>query len=153
VKLGTSLRFLFPASAAAFTRFRAALDALPPGGFIERPMGAMSTETQAANLIEVAAAARAADMDMLIVGEHRAVSPDYANSFSPIPTLARLMASTGSMSLGAVFLAPFHHPVLLAEQIGTVAAFAEGPLVVTLALGQGERQFATFGMEERGSAT
>jgi alkanesulfonate monooxygenase SsuD/methylene tetrahydromethanopterin reductase-like flavin-dependent oxidoreductase (luciferase family) len=149
VKLGTSLRFLFPADSSTFTQFRAALDALPPGGFIDRPMGAVSTETQARNLIEVAAAARDADLDMLTVGDHHAVPPTYANAFSPIPTLAHLMATTGSMSLGAVFLAPFYHPILLAEQIGTLAAFARGPLVATLALGQNERQFAAFDMEER----
>ncbi|WP_433274943.1 LLM class flavin-dependent oxidoreductase [Pseudonocardia xinjiangensis] len=149
MKLGTSLRFLFPVSSTTFATFREMLDALPPGGFIERPMGAISTETQAANLVDVAAAVRDADLDMLIVGDHHAVPPTYANSFSPIPTLGRLMATTGSMPLGAVFLAPFYHPIVLAEQIGTLAAFAQGPLVATLALGENERQFAAFGMEER----
>jgi alkanesulfonate monooxygenase SsuD/methylene tetrahydromethanopterin reductase-like flavin-dependent oxidoreductase (luciferase family) len=47
-----------------------------------------------------------------------------------------------------VLLAPFYNPVLLAEQIGTLAAFAEAPLTLALALGQGERQFAAFGIEE-----
>jgi alkanesulfonate monooxygenase SsuD/methylene tetrahydromethanopterin reductase-like flavin-dependent oxidoreductase (luciferase family) len=148
VKLGTSLRFLFPTSEQTYPRFKQALAALPPGGFIDRPMGALSTQAQATNLLEVAAAAREADLDMLFFGDHHVVPPDYANSFSPIPTLGRLTAETGTMTLGAVLLAPFYSPVLLAEQLGTLAAFAGGPLVVTLALGQGKGQFEAFGMRE-----
>src|ERR1700760_3456388 len=70
VKLGTSLRFLFPTSEQTYPRFQQALAALPPGGFIDRPMGALSTPVQAANLLEVAAAAREADLDMLFFGDH-----------------------------------------------------------------------------------
>ena len=32
------------------------------------------------------------------------------------------MSVTGDMPVGVVLLAPFYHPVLLAEQIGTLAA-------------------------------
>jgi alkanesulfonate monooxygenase SsuD/methylene tetrahydromethanopterin reductase-like flavin-dependent oxidoreductase (luciferase family) len=69
--------------------------------------------------------------------------------FSPLPTIARLMSVTGTMPVGVVLLAPFYHPVLLAEQIGTLAAFAEAPLIVTFALGGRPQQFQAFGMEER----
>ena len=149
MKLGTSLRFVFPTSPETFEKFRVALAALPPGGFIERPMGAMSTREQATNLLAVATAAHDAGLDMLVVGDHHAVPSAYANAFSPVPTLARLMPVTGNMTLGAVLLAPFYDPILLAEQIGTIAAFSEAPLVVTLALGQGKGQFAAFDMAER----
>jgi alkanesulfonate monooxygenase SsuD/methylene tetrahydromethanopterin reductase-like flavin-dependent oxidoreductase (luciferase family) len=148
MKLGTSLRFLFPTSERTYPAFRAALAALPPGGFIDRPMGALSTSTQADNLLDVASAARDADLDMLFFGDHHAVPPNYANSFSPLPTLGRLMAVTGRMTLGAVLLAPFYPPVLLAEQLGTLAAFSPAPLVVTLALGQNPSQFAAFGLRQ-----
>ncbi|HEX4250146.1 MAG TPA: LLM class flavin-dependent oxidoreductase, partial [Pseudonocardia sp.] len=149
MKLGTSLRFVFPTSPQTYTIFRAALDALPPGGFIERPMGALSTHEQAQNLLEIADVVRDAGLDTLLVGDAHAVPPGYANAFSPIPTLGHLMPRLGGMTTGAVLLAPFYHPVLLAEQLGTLAAFAEGPLVVTLANGQGDRQFSAFGMAER----
>ncbi|WP_028936143.1 LLM class flavin-dependent oxidoreductase [Pseudonocardia spinosispora] len=152
MKLGTSVRFVFPSSAETYTQFKTMLDALPPGGFIERPMGAMDTATQAKNLLEVAAAARSAGLDRLLVGDHHAVPPGYANAFAPFPTLSRLMATTGPMSVGAVLLAPFYNPVLLAEQIGTVAAFADAPLVVTLAVGANPRQFGAFGMDQRSRA-
>lgn len=36
----------------------------------------------------------------------------------------------------------------LAEQIGTIAAFSEAPLVVTPALGRGKGRFAAFGADE-----
>jgi alkanesulfonate monooxygenase SsuD/methylene tetrahydromethanopterin reductase-like flavin-dependent oxidoreductase (luciferase family) len=149
VKLGTSVRFLFPTSPATHERFRSLLASMPKGAFIERPMGAYSPEEQARNLMEVAAAARAAGLDALLTGDSHGANPSYAAAFSPLPTVARLMSVTGDMPVGVVLLAPFYHPVLLAEQIGTLAAFAGGPLIVTLALGGRPPQFQAFGMEER----
>ncbi len=135
MKLGTSLRFLFPTSPATHERFRSILTSLPKGAFIDRPMGAYSPEEQARNLMEVASAARAAGLDALLSGDSHAAHPGYAATFSPLPIVARLMSVTGDMPVGAVLLAPFYHPLLLAEQIGTLAAFAEGPLIVTFVLG------------------
>jgi alkanesulfonate monooxygenase SsuD/methylene tetrahydromethanopterin reductase-like flavin-dependent oxidoreductase (luciferase family) len=149
MKLGTSVRFLFPTSPATYERFRSLLASMPKGAFIERPMGAYSAEEQARNLMEVAAAARAAGLDGLLTGDSHAAHPAYAATFSPLPTVARLMSVTGTMPIGVVLLAPFYHPLLLAEQIGTLAAFAEGPLIVTFALGGRQQQFQAFGMEER----
>ena len=51
MKLGTSLRFLFPTGPEAYDRFKEALATLPPGGFIERPMGAFDTAEQAENVL------------------------------------------------------------------------------------------------------
>ena len=135
MKLGTSVRFLFPTSPATHERFRSLLASMPPGGFIERPMGAYAADEQARNLMEVAAAARAAGLDGLLTGDGHAGHPSYAATFSPLPTIARLMSVTGDMPVGVVLLAPFYHPLLLAEQIGTLAAFASGPLIVTFVLG------------------
>jgi alkanesulfonate monooxygenase SsuD/methylene tetrahydromethanopterin reductase-like flavin-dependent oxidoreductase (luciferase family) len=67
----------------------------------------------------------------------------------PIPTLARLLPVTGDMPAGMVLLAPFYHPVLLAEQLATLAAFTEAPLIITFALGGRAGAFQAFGMEER----
>jgi alkanesulfonate monooxygenase SsuD/methylene tetrahydromethanopterin reductase-like flavin-dependent oxidoreductase (luciferase family) len=149
MKLGTSVRFLFPTSPATHDRFRAILASMPKGAFIERPMGAYSAEEQARNLMEVASAARTAGLDGLLTGDSHGASPAYAATFSPLPTVARLMSVTGDMPIGVVLLAPFYHPLLLAEQIGTLAAFAAGPLIVTFALGGRPPQFQAFGMEER----
>src|SRR5260370_561241 len=122
---------------------------MPKGAFIERPMGAYAPADQARNLMEVAAAARGAGLDGLLTGDSHAANPAYAATFSPLPTVARLMSVTGDMPIGVVLLAPFYHPLLLAEQIGTLAAFAEGPLIVTFVLGGRLHQFQAFGMEER----
>ncbi len=149
MKLGTSVRFLFPTSPATHDRFRSILASMPKGAFIERPMGAYAPDEQARNLMEVAAAARAAGLDALLTGDSHAADPAYAATFSPLPTVARLMSVTGDMPIGAVPLAPFYHPLLLAEQIGTLAAFAEGPLIVTFVLGGRPQQFQAFGMDER----
>src|SRR5262245_32458493 len=118
-KLGTSVRFLFPTSPATHERFKSLLASMPKGAFIERPMGAYAPEEQARDLMEVAAAARAAGLDGLLTGDSHGANPGYAAAFSPLPTLARLMSVTGDMPVGVVLLAPFYHPVLLAEQIGT----------------------------------
>ena len=146
MKLGTSLRFLFPTGPHTYEIFKRALASMPPGAFIERPMGAFDAETQARNLLEVAAAARAARLDSLLVGDNHAVPSAFANSFAPVATLARLSAVTGSMPIGMVLLAPFYHPIVLAEQIGTLAAFSEAPLIVVLANGGREDAFKAFGM-------
>jgi alkanesulfonate monooxygenase SsuD/methylene tetrahydromethanopterin reductase-like flavin-dependent oxidoreductase (luciferase family) len=149
MKLGTSVRFLFPTSPATHERFKSLLASLARGAFIERPMGAYTADEQARNLMEVAAAARAAGLDSLLTGDNHAGNPAYAATFSPLPTVARLMSVTGDMPVGLVLLAPFYHPLLLAEQIGTLAAFAAGPLIVTFVLGGRPQQFQAFGMEER----
>src|SRR5579883_1168362 len=93
------------------------------------------------NLVERARAIRAAGLDMLQVGDHHATPSHY---FQNVPTLARLAAETGEMPLAALFLAPLWHPVLLAEQAGTLAALSDGPLTLILSAGDGEEQFGAF---------
>lgn len=149
MKLGTSLRFLFPTSPRTHEAFRQALAAAPAGSFIERPMGAYDTAEQGRNWLEVAAAARAAGLNGLLVGDNHTVAPGYANCFSPIPSIARMMAVTGDMPLGMVLLAPFYEPIVLAEQIGTLAAFAGAPFIVVLALGGRAQAFESFGWDMR----
>jgi len=153
MKLGTSLRFIYPTSPETYQRFKEILAALPPGGFIERPMGAFDTPEQAKNVLEVAAAARSAGLDGVLFGDNHAIPHSYANCFSPVPSLARLMAVTGEMPVGMVLLAPFYQPIVLAEQIGTLAAFAEAPLYIVLANGGRTQTFEAFGIDMRSRAT
>src|SRR5262249_4720389 len=152
MKLGTSLRFLYPTGPQTYERFTEALAALPPGGFIERPMGTFETATQAHQVLEVAAAARAAGLDGLLFGDSHAMPAPYANAFAPIPTIARLPAVTSPMPVGMVLLAPFYQPIVLAEQLGTLAAFAQAPLIVTLANGGQSQMFDAFGISMRSRA-
>src|SRR4029453_13234204 len=127
MKLGTSLRFLYPTGPETYQRFKEALLRLEPGGFFERPMGAFDPSEQARNALGSASAAP---------------SP---HPFAPGATLARLMALRGTMPVGMVLLAPFYQPIVLAEQIGTLAAFAQAPLLVTLANGGRSQTFDAFG--------
>ena len=152
MKLGTSLRFIYPTGPQTYERFKEILAAMPPGGFIERPMGAFDTSEQARNVLEIAAAARAAGLNSLLFGDNHAIPSAYANCFAPVPTVARLMAVTGPMPIGMVLLAPFHQPIVLAEQIGTLAAFAEAPLIVVLANGGRAQTFTAFGIEMKSRA-
>ena len=103
----------------------------------------LNARTVARQLVERAAAIRAAGLDSLFVGDHHATPGHY---FQNVPTLGRLLAEVGDMMVGALFLAPLHHPVLMAEQVGTLAALAEGPFVLVVAAGDDEAQFAPFGV-------
>ena len=50
---------------------------------------------------------------------------------------------------GCLFLLPLWHPVLVAEQIGTLAAIAQGPFIMQCGLGWGEDRFAAMGANFR----
>jgi alkanesulfonate monooxygenase SsuD/methylene tetrahydromethanopterin reductase-like flavin-dependent oxidoreductase (luciferase family) len=145
MKVGTSLRFLFPAGPQTLAIYQAITAALPPGAFTDRPMGDDDVGRQAQNLVEIARAAQTANMWCLLVGDNHAIPPQYANMFQPVPTIARLSADTGPMMLGMVLLAPFYHPLLLAEQVGTLSAFVDAPLVITFASGGSAHAFDRFG--------
>jgi alkanesulfonate monooxygenase SsuD/methylene tetrahydromethanopterin reductase-like flavin-dependent oxidoreductase (luciferase family) len=67
--------------------------------------------------------------------------------------LGRLLAEWDDRPAGCLFLVPLWHPVLVAEQIGTLAAIASGPFIVQAGLGGGGTQFRAMGvpLRERGS--
>jgi alkanesulfonate monooxygenase SsuD/methylene tetrahydromethanopterin reductase-like flavin-dependent oxidoreductase (luciferase family) len=97
-------------------------------------------------MIERAAASRRAGLDSLFVGDqHVSTTPYYQNT----PMLGRLLAEWGEASAGCLFLLPLWHPVLVAEQIGTLAAIAQGPFVMQCGLGWGEARFAAMGANFR----
>jgi len=145
MQVGTSLRFFFPSGPQTLGIYQSILEASPPGAFVERPMGDFDVATQATNLVEVAQAAARANMWGLLVGDNHAAPPDYGKMFQPVPTISRLTAETGSMMVGMVLLAPFYHPLLLAEQVGTLSAFVDAPLTLTFASGGNPFAFGAFG--------
>lgn len=92
-------------------------------------------------MIERAAAARRAGLDSLFIGDqHASPTPYYQNT----PMLGRLLAEWGEAPAGCLFLLPLWHPVLVAEQIGTLAAIAQGPFIMQCGLGWGEVRFAAM---------
>jgi alkanesulfonate monooxygenase SsuD/methylene tetrahydromethanopterin reductase-like flavin-dependent oxidoreductase (luciferase family) len=96
----------------------------------------------ARRIIERAAAAHRAGLDSLFVGDqHASPTPYYQNT----PMLGRLLAEWGEAPAGCLFLLPLWNPVLVAEQIGTLAAIAQGPFIMQCGLGWGEDRFAAMG--------
>lgn len=101
-------------------------------------------------MVERTRAARDAGLDSLFLGDHHVAGAYYQN----VPMLGRLLAEWGDRPYGALFLLPLWHPVLLAEQVGTLAALGEGRLVLQAAVGGGEEQFAGMGhsLRQRGAS-
>jgi alkanesulfonate monooxygenase SsuD/methylene tetrahydromethanopterin reductase-like flavin-dependent oxidoreductase (luciferase family) len=111
-------------------------------------------------MVERAAAAWDAGLDSLFVGDHHVTGghsgphagapsattgsvPYYQNSV----ILARLLAEWGDRPAGALYLLPLWNPVLVAEQVGTLAALAQGRFILQCAVGGGEEQFAGMGAD------
>lgn len=95
-------------------------------------------------MIERARVARAADLDSLFVGDHHVTpSPYYQNSV----ILGRMLAEWHDKPAGALYLLPLWHPVLLAEQISTLAAIMPGRFIMQCALGGDRRQSAGMGID------
>ena len=106
----------------------------------------MDVRTGARWMIERARAASAAGLDSLFVGDHHNVPVPY---YQNVPMLGRLLAEWDERPAGALFLLPLWHPVLAAEQIGTLAAIAAGPFIMQCALGGGAEQFDALGVPIR----
>jgi len=98
-------------------------------------------------MVERAAAAAAAGLDSLFVGDHHVTGPMpyYQNS----SILGRLLVEWSDKPAGALYLLPAWNPVLVAEQVGTLAALARGPFVLQCAVGGGP-QMAAMGAPPKG---
>jgi alkanesulfonate monooxygenase SsuD/methylene tetrahydromethanopterin reductase-like flavin-dependent oxidoreductase (luciferase family) len=97
-------------------------------------------------MIERTAAARRAGLDSLFIGDqHVSPTPYYQNT----PMLGRLLAEWGEAPAGCLFLLPLWHPVLVAEQIGTLAAVAQGRFIMQCGLGWGDARFTAMGANPR----
>jgi alkanesulfonate monooxygenase SsuD/methylene tetrahydromethanopterin reductase-like flavin-dependent oxidoreductase (luciferase family) len=97
-------------------------------------------------MVEQARASRDAGLDSLFVGDHHGVPvPYYQNT----PMLGRLLAEWGDRPAGALFILPLWNPVLVAEQVGTLAAIAAGRFILQCAVGGGDAQFTAMGADIR----
>lgn len=101
------------------------------------------SRTGARYMVERARAARLAGLDSLFVGDHHVTPTAY---YQNTPILARMLAEWGDKPAGALYLLPLWHPVLLAEQVATLAGIAEGRFVLQCALGGDRRQSAGMGV-------
>jgi alkanesulfonate monooxygenase SsuD/methylene tetrahydromethanopterin reductase-like flavin-dependent oxidoreductase (luciferase family) len=95
-------------------------------------------------MIERAAAARRAGLDSLFVGDHHATPGPY---YQNVPIMGRLLAEWNEAPAGCLFLLPLWNPVLIAEQVGTLAAVAKGRFIFQCGLGDGAQQFSAMGAD------
>ncbi len=105
---------------------------------------APDARTGARWLVERAAAAREAGLDSLFVGDHHSTRP--MPYYQNVPVLGRMLAEWGDAPAGALFLLPLWHPVLLAEQIATLATLHEGRFIMQCAIGPDDNQFPALGV-------
>ena len=92
-----------------------------------------------------ARAANRAGLDSLTLGDHHSTGPGgYVQN---VPMLGRLLAEWTDRPAGCLFLVPLWNPVLMAEQIGTLAALSSGPFIVQAGLGGGDAQFKAMGAD------
>ena len=94
-------------------------------------------------MVERARAARQADLDSLFVGDHHATPTHYMQN---MPMMGRMLAEWHNKPAGTLHLLPLWNPVLLAEQIGTLASIMGGRYILQCGLGGDERQFAAMGV-------
>lgn len=106
----------------------------------------------ARHLLARVATARDAGLDTMTFGDSH--TRGDARYFQNTPTLGRALAEWDPhRPAGCLFLVPMWPPVLLAEQVGTLAAFHDGPFIVQTGLGSTDA-FARFGVkvQHRGKA-
>ena len=106
----------------------------------------VDARTAARWVVERAAATAEAGFSSFSIGDHHATPSHYLQN---VPMLARCLAELGSMPVIPLFLLPLWHPVLLAEQLGTLAAIAQGPVHCILAIGSDDAQFPALGVSAR----
>ena len=100
----------------------------------------------ARNVVERAAAAAAAGLDSLFVGDQHATQVPY---YQNIPILGRALAEWGDGDAGTLHLLPLWNPVLLAEQTATLASIHSGRFILQCGIGGGEAQFKAMGADIR----
>lgn len=100
----------------------------------------------AANMVERARAANEAGLDSLFIGDHHVTPLPYMQN---TPMLGRLLAEWDDRPAGCLFLIPLWNPVLLAEQVGTLASIHPGRFILQCALGEGRGQFAGLGANSK----
>ncbi len=95
-------------------------------------------------MVERARQAHQAGLDSLFVGDHHVTPTPY---FQNSPMLGRMLAEWGTRPAGALYLLPLWNPVLLAEQVATLASIAGGRFILQCALGGDRRQSAGMGVD------
>jgi alkanesulfonate monooxygenase SsuD/methylene tetrahydromethanopterin reductase-like flavin-dependent oxidoreductase (luciferase family) len=96
-------------------------------------------------LAQAEAAARAG-LDSLTVGDQHSTGPVVY--LQNVPLIGRIVGTWDQRPIGCLFLVPLWHPVLMAEQIGTLASLTAAPFIIQVGVGHG-RGFAAMGKDPR----
>jgi alkanesulfonate monooxygenase SsuD/methylene tetrahydromethanopterin reductase-like flavin-dependent oxidoreductase (luciferase family) len=95
------------------------------------------------DLLERVQLARDLGFHSIWVGDHHVTPHHYLQN---IPMIARISAVSGKMQIGALFMLPLFHPVLLAEQVATLDVICEGRFTLKTAVGGQQDAHAAFGI-------
>jgi alkanesulfonate monooxygenase SsuD/methylene tetrahydromethanopterin reductase-like flavin-dependent oxidoreductase (luciferase family) len=97
-------------------------------------------------LIERVELMAALGFDSLSLGDHHVTRNHY---FQVLPTMCRMSAHTGDMQLIPLFLMPFYHPILLAEQIAVLDVMSGGRTTMICCLGHQPEAHEAFQTPQR----
>jgi len=95
------------------------------------------------DLLERVQVARGLGFHSVWVGDHHVTPHHYLQN---LPMIARIAAVSGQMQIGALFMLPLFHPVLLAEQVATLDVICEGRFKLKTAVGGQQDAHAAFGI-------
>jgi alkanesulfonate monooxygenase SsuD/methylene tetrahydromethanopterin reductase-like flavin-dependent oxidoreductase (luciferase family) len=84
--------------------------------------------------------------DSLSLGDHHVAYDHYVQV---LPTMSHMAAYTGNMQLLPLFLLPFYHPILLAEQIATLDVISGGRVTMICCLGHQPEAHVAFQTPQR----
>ncbi len=98
------------------------------------------------NLIERVESMAALGFDSLSLGDHHITRDHY---FQVLPTMSRMSAHAGNMQLIPLFLLPFYHPILLAEQIAVLDVMSSGRTTMICCLGHQPEAHEAFQTPQR----
>ncbi|MGH2711656.1 MAG: LLM class flavin-dependent oxidoreductase [Actinomycetota bacterium] len=110
------------------------------------PPGSNRTfEQEYRDIVEMSRLAETLGFDSIWVSEHHGSSDGYLPSL--LPMLAGIATATERVQLGTgVVLAPFHHPLRLAEDAAVIDQLSGGRLILGLGLGWREEEYRMFGL-------
>jgi alkanesulfonate monooxygenase SsuD/methylene tetrahydromethanopterin reductase-like flavin-dependent oxidoreductase (luciferase family) len=84
--------------------------------------------------------------DSLSLGDHHVTRDHY---FQVLPTMCRMSAHTAEMQLIPLFLLPFYHPILLAEQLAVLDVMSGGRTTMICCLGHQPEAHEAFQTPQR----
>jgi alkanesulfonate monooxygenase SsuD/methylene tetrahydromethanopterin reductase-like flavin-dependent oxidoreductase (luciferase family) len=98
------------------------------------------------DLLERVQLARDVGFHSVWVGDHHVTPHHYLQN---LPMIVRISAISGHMQIGALFMLPLFHPILLAEQIATLDVICEGRFTLKTARGAQQDAHDAFGIPWR----